>query len=89
MTMIQQGAYWRLLRFDLGGPDDLAPFLGLRHPVLAEVRRRSRKRHRAERDKLPPQRGIGESNIVMVRFDGATGVGVAVSKFGGAPLPGK
>ncbi len=36
-----------------------------------------------------PQRGIGESNIVMVRFDGATGVGVAVSKFGGAPLPGK
>ena len=36
-----------------------------------------------------PQRGIGENNIVMVRFDGATGVGVAVSKFGGAPLPGK
>jgi branched-chain amino acid transport system substrate-binding protein len=36
-----------------------------------------------------PQRGIGENNIVMVRFDGATGAGVAVSKFGGTPLPGK
>jgi branched-chain amino acid transport system substrate-binding protein len=36
-----------------------------------------------------PQRGIGENNIFMVRFDGATGAGVAVSKFGGTPLPGK
>jgi len=36
-----------------------------------------------------PQRGIGEGNIVMVRFDAQRGAGVAVSKPGGAPLPGR
>ena len=36
-----------------------------------------------------PQRGIGENNILMVKFDGQTGTGVAVSRFGGTPLPGR
>jgi branched-chain amino acid transport system substrate-binding protein len=35
-----------------------------------------------------PQRGLGENNVVMVRYTG-TNPGVAVSAFGGAPLPGK
>lgn len=34
-----------------------------------------------------PQRGIGESNVVMVHWDVQRGAGVAVSNFGGAPLP--
>jgi branched-chain amino acid transport system substrate-binding protein len=33
-----------------------------------------------------PQRGIGENNVVMVRWDVSKGAGVAMSKFGGAPL---
>jgi branched-chain amino acid transport system substrate-binding protein len=33
-----------------------------------------------------PQRGVGESNVVMVRWDVAHDTGVAVSNFGGAPL---
>ena len=36
-----------------------------------------------------PQRGIGQGNIVMVRWDAQANQGIAVSKFGGAPLPGK
>jgi branched-chain amino acid transport system substrate-binding protein len=36
-----------------------------------------------------PQRGIGESNVVMVRWDAQQGTGAAVSDFGGAPLRGK
>lgn len=36
-----------------------------------------------------PQRGIGENNVVMVRWDVERGQGVAVSNFGGAPLAGK
>ncbi len=36
-----------------------------------------------------PQRGVGESNVVMVRWDIARGTGAAVSAFGGAPLVGK
>ena len=36
-----------------------------------------------------PQRGIGENNIVMVRWDQAQNQGVAVSKLGGSPLTGK
>jgi branched-chain amino acid transport system substrate-binding protein len=36
-----------------------------------------------------PQRGIGVNNIVMVRWDAQAGTGVAVSKLGGQPLPGK
>jgi branched-chain amino acid transport system substrate-binding protein len=36
-----------------------------------------------------PQRGLGESNIIMVRWDAQRNAGTAVSKFGGAPLPGK
>jgi branched-chain amino acid transport system substrate-binding protein len=36
-----------------------------------------------------PQRGLGESNIVMVRWDLQHNTGVAVSKFGGTPLPEK
>ena len=36
-----------------------------------------------------PQRGIGVSNIIMVRWDGQANAGVVVSKFGGVPLPGK
>jgi len=34
-----------------------------------------------------PQRGIGESNVVMVRWDAQRSAGAAVSKFGGAQLP--
>jgi len=34
-----------------------------------------------------PQRGIGERNVVMVRWDAQRGAGAAVSKFGGAQLP--
>jgi len=34
-----------------------------------------------------PQRGLGEGNVIMIRFSGAGNV--AVSKFGGEPLPGK
>ena len=33
-----------------------------------------------------PQRGLGDSNVVMVRWDTEHGKGVAVSDFGGAPL---
>ena len=33
-----------------------------------------------------PQRGVGENNVVLVRWDADRGQGVAVSKFGGAPL---
>ena len=36
-----------------------------------------------------PQRGVGESNVVMVRWDAQRGVAVGVSRLGGAPLPGK
>ncbi|HUB97817.1 MAG TPA: ABC transporter substrate-binding protein [Stellaceae bacterium] len=36
-----------------------------------------------------PQRGVGENNIVMVRWDIEKGSGVALSNFGGAPLTGK
>jgi branched-chain amino acid transport system substrate-binding protein len=36
-----------------------------------------------------PQRGLGESNIIMVRWDAQRNAPVVVSKFGGAPLPGK
>ena len=35
-----------------------------------------------------PQRGLGENNVIMIRFTPG-GTGVAVSKFGGGPLPGK
>jgi branched-chain amino acid transport system substrate-binding protein len=34
-----------------------------------------------------PQRGVGESNVVMVRWDQQQNKGIAVSKLGGAPLP--
>jgi branched-chain amino acid transport system substrate-binding protein len=34
-----------------------------------------------------PQRGLGDNNVVMVRWDGEHSNGVAVSAFGGAPLP--
>jgi branched-chain amino acid transport system substrate-binding protein len=33
-----------------------------------------------------PQRGIGDNNVIMVRWDVDKGTGVAVSNFGGAPL---
>ncbi len=33
-----------------------------------------------------PQRGVGESNVVMVRWDAQRSVGVGVSRLGGAPL---
>jgi len=33
-----------------------------------------------------PQRGVGESNVVMVRWDQQQSKGIAVSKLGGAPL---
>jgi branched-chain amino acid transport system substrate-binding protein len=33
-----------------------------------------------------PQRGVGEANVVMVRWDPERDTGVAVSAFGGAPL---
>jgi branched-chain amino acid transport system substrate-binding protein len=33
-----------------------------------------------------PQRGVGENNVVMVRWDAQRGVGVGVSRLGGAPL---
>jgi len=36
-----------------------------------------------------PQRGVGENNVVMARWDMERGTGVAVSNFGGAPLAGK
>jgi branched-chain amino acid transport system substrate-binding protein len=36
-----------------------------------------------------PQRGIGENNIVMVRWDQSQNAAVAVSKLGGAPLASK
>ena len=36
-----------------------------------------------------PQRGVGENNVVMVRWDAQRGASVAVSNFGGAPLVGK
>jgi branched-chain amino acid transport system substrate-binding protein len=36
-----------------------------------------------------PQRGVGESNIVMVRWDAQRDAGVAVSRLGGAPLRGR
>jgi branched-chain amino acid transport system substrate-binding protein len=36
-----------------------------------------------------PQRGVGGKNVVMVRWDGQQGKGVAVSDFGGTPLGGK
>lgn len=36
-----------------------------------------------------PQRGVGENNVVMVRWDGARGTSVAVSNLGGAPLVGR
>jgi branched-chain amino acid transport system substrate-binding protein len=36
-----------------------------------------------------PQRGVDESNVVMVRWDTEHGSGVAVSNFGGAPLGSK
>jgi branched-chain amino acid transport system substrate-binding protein len=34
-----------------------------------------------------PQRGLGEDSVVVVRWDAARAGGVAVSRFGGAPLP--
>lgn len=36
-----------------------------------------------------PQRGVGENNLMMVRWDVQRSAGVAVSAFGGAPLPGE
>jgi len=36
-----------------------------------------------------PQRGVGESNVVMVRWDRERGASAAVSNLGGAPLSGK
>jgi branched-chain amino acid transport system substrate-binding protein len=36
-----------------------------------------------------PQRGLGDKNIVMVRYDNKGGTFTAVSKFGGSPLAGK
>jgi branched-chain amino acid transport system substrate-binding protein len=36
-----------------------------------------------------PQRGLSDKNIVMVRWDAPHNAFVAVSKFGGSPLPGK
>jgi branched-chain amino acid transport system substrate-binding protein len=33
-----------------------------------------------------PQRGVGEGNVVMVRWDAARGASVALSNLGGAPL---
>lgn len=36
--------------------------------------------------RMAPQRGLGENNIIMVRWDVARNAGTAVSKFGGAPL---
>jgi branched-chain amino acid transport system substrate-binding protein len=39
--------------------------------------------------RVNPQRGIGANNIVMVRWDAQANSGVAVSKFGGAPLAGR
>lgn len=36
-----------------------------------------------------PQRGIGDNNVVMVRWDVDKAMGVAVSNFGGAPLSAK
>jgi branched-chain amino acid transport system substrate-binding protein len=39
--------------------------------------------------KAEPQRGLGDRNIVMVRYDNKSSAFTAVSKFGGAPLPGK
>lgn len=36
-----------------------------------------------------PQRGISEGSMVIVRWDAARNAAVAVSKLGGAPLPGK
>lgn len=35
---------------------------------------------------LNPQRGIGVNNVLIVRWDQANGTGIAVSKFGGAPI---
>ncbi|HEV8021775.1 MAG TPA: ABC transporter substrate-binding protein [Candidatus Lustribacter sp.] len=36
--------------------------------------------------KANPQRGVGDANVVIVRWDAAAGTAVAVSKAGGAPL---
>lgn len=36
-----------------------------------------------------PQRGLGEDSVIMVKWDAQRGEVAAVSKFGGAPLPGK
>jgi len=36
-----------------------------------------------------PQRGVGEGNVVMVRWDAQRSIGVGVSRLGGVPLPGK
>jgi branched-chain amino acid transport system substrate-binding protein len=36
-----------------------------------------------------PQRGLGEKNIIIVRWDARRNAGSGVSKFGGEPLPGK
>lgn len=35
-----------------------------------------------------PQRGVGEDNVIIVRWDADQGRGVALSNFGGAPLAG-
>jgi branched-chain amino acid transport system substrate-binding protein len=35
-----------------------------------------------------PQHGLGQNNVIMVRFSPGTG-NTAASKFGGAPIPGK
>jgi hypothetical protein len=34
-----------------------------------------------------PQRGLGENNVIMVKF--TSNGNTAVSKFGGVPVPGK
>jgi branched-chain amino acid transport system substrate-binding protein len=36
-----------------------------------------------------PQRGLGENNVVIIKWDPASNAAVAVSRMGGAPLPGK
>jgi branched-chain amino acid transport system substrate-binding protein len=36
--------------------------------------------------KTNPQRGVGENNVVMVRWDQQANKGIAVSKLGGAPI---
>lgn len=36
-----------------------------------------------------PQRGLGQNNLIMVRWDATRNAGSAVSKFGGAPLAGQ